>query len=60
MAISMVQNYQQFIRSEVFAINFHIAARRALGDNRPENDIAIEWIEKNAESFRNNFVLAHR
>lgn len=60
MAISIVQNYQQFIRSEVFAINFHIATCRATGDNRPENDIAIEWIEKNAESFRGNFVLAHR
>lgn len=59
MAVS-IQNNDQFIRSEIFAINWHIASRRLIGDERPENDIVIEWIVKNVSSFSNNFTMAQR
>jgi hypothetical protein len=56
--IPMVSDHKKFIQTEVYAMNLHIALCRALGDVRPENDIAFEWIHDNAERFRHDFIMA--
>ena len=56
--VPMVTDHLKFIQSEVYAINWHIAAVKFLGDPRPENEIALEWIQDNAERFRADFIMA--
>ena len=56
--VPMVTDYQEFIQSEIFAINWHIATCKVLGDSRSENEIAMEWIKANAARFRADFIMA--
>lgn len=59
MKVPMVKNHTKFINTEIFQMNLYIAACKATGDIRSENDILIEWVKDNAAKFRRNFVLAH-
>jgi len=55
----MVKNHTNFINSEIFRMNLYLSLCRVAGDTRDENEIFIEWIQDNAESFRNDFVAVH-
>jgi hypothetical protein len=57
--ISEVSDHEKFIQTEVYAMNLHVALSRTYGDNRSENEIVLEWIQDNAESFRSDFVMAY-
>ena len=57
--IPKVKDFNKFINTEIYAINWHSAVSRVLGDNRSENEIVMEWITENAEKFRNDFIMSN-
>jgi hypothetical protein len=55
----MAQDFRQFIHAEIQTMVRDIG-KESMGDVDKENTRAIEWIQKNAVRFRDEWVRIHR
>ena len=56
----MVQNNPAYLKTQAIVIATYLAAQKAIGDNRSDNEIVIDWITSNSENFRATWIINHQ